>query len=238
MDSKNEFLETIKFDTASAIEEYSKYLYDYKRDFYHQAYEEHYAISRLFPEVDFHTVCRIKAFKSTMDKAKNKGLDKVFDIHGIMHVINSVDDSKDEKLLTKYCYKIRDYLKSFYISHGITVEADREKDYIVHPKENGYQALHLSGMATSENNRRFETQIKTTKMDEFAKYGNANHAEKYKPRAMGKNPLANVPLYAVIRKINGKPVFDELTKETCFQYFYNVPYDKYVKTRSEQENSK
>ena len=34
LNTRNDFLETIKFDVASTIEEYSKYLYDYKHDFY------------------------------------------------------------------------------------------------------------------------------------------------------------------------------------------------------------
>ncbi len=237
MNTRNDFLETLKFDVPTAIDEYSKYMYDYKEDFYRQAYREHIAISKIFPELDFHTVCRIKSFKSTLDKARHKGLDKVYDIHGIRHIINSVYGKNDEDILIKYCYKIRDYLKSYYASSSIHTEINREKDYILSPKENGYQALHLSGVAMNGHNRRFETQIKTTKMDEFAKYGNANHAEKYKPRALGKNPLSNVPRYAVIRSIDGKPAMHELSLEDCFQYFYNVPYADCLANRELDEKN-
>ena len=228
MNTRNDFLETIKFNVASTIEEYSKYLYDYKHDFYKQAYGEHIAISKIFPEIDFHTICRIKAFQSTLDKVKHKGLGNVYDIHGIRHVITSIGENDNEELLIKYCYKIKEYLKSYYNNSGINTKLDREKDYIKNPKENGYQALHLSGIVVNGHQRKFETQIKTNRMDEYAKYGNANHAEKYKPRALGNNPLANVPRYAVIRNIDGKPVMHELSEKDCFQYFYNVPYDEYI----------
>ena len=238
MNTRNEFIESIKFDIPTAIEEYSRYLYDYKMNFYKQAYEEHLAIKKLFPEVDFHTVCRIKSFKSTLDKAKNKGLDKIYDIHGVRHVIYSVDGIDDEELLTKYCYKIRNYLKSFYNSKGILTDSERDKDYIKNPKENGYQALHISGICPKNNNRKFEMQIKTEKMDNYAKYGNANHAEKYKPRELGKNPLSNVPLFAVIKNGEERPEMYELSFEQCFQYFYNIPYENYIKSRNGNEQSK
>lgn len=231
MSTRNDFLESIKFDIAPAIEEYSKYLYDYKQNFYKQAFGAHIAISKIFPEIDFHTICRIKSFNSSLNKAKHKGLDRVYDIHGIRHVINSVSENDNEELLTKYCYKIKRYLEGYYSSLGIQIAHNREKDYIASPKENGYQAIHISGFVPNDFGRRFETQIKTTKMDEYAKYGNANHAEKYKPRALGKNPLANVPRYAVIRNIDGNPVMHELSENDCFQYFYNVPYDKYIEIK-------
>ena len=235
MSARNDFLETIKFDTATTIDEYSKYLYDYKMNFYKQAYQEHLSISKLFPEVDFHTICRIKSFKSTLDKAKRKGMDKVFDIHGIRHVISSVDGKDDEELLTKYCYKIKDYIKTRYKTAGLVVDPEREKDYIKNPKENGYQALHVSGMAPNDNNRKFEMQIKTERMDNYAKYGNANHAEKYKPRAIGQNPLLNVPLFAIIKNTDEKPEMYELSFPECFQYFYNIPYDKYLEMQKNEK---
>ena len=236
MSTRNDFLELIKFDTSDAIEEYSRYLYDYKKGFYAQAYDEHYAIARLFPEVDFHTVCRIKSFKSTLDKAKCKGLDKVYDIHGVRHVISSVDGRDDEEILTKFCYKIKEYLKAYYRNLGIEVDDEREKDYIKNPKENGYQALHLSAFVPKEHGRKFEMQIKTEKMDNYAKYGNANHAEKYKPRELGKNPLSNVPLFAVIKNTDkDKPEMYELSFPECFRYFYNVPYEEYLGFQKEKE---
>lgn len=233
MNTRNDFLDTIKFDAPTAIEEYSRYLYEYKMNFYKQAYTEHLSISKLFPEVDFHTICRIKSFKSTLDKAQHKGnIDKVFDIHGIRHVISAVDGRNDEELLTKYCYKIENYLKTFYKANGLSVDSEREKDYIKNPKENGYQALHLSGIAINDHNRKFETQIKTERMDNYAKYGNANHAEHYKPRKLGNNPLSNVPLFAVIKhNDNKKAEMYELSFAECFQYFYNIPYDKYLESR-------
>ena len=235
-DKRNKFLETLKFDVAPVIENFIKYQFDYKSRFWSQAMQAHCAISRLFPEVDFFTVCRIKSFKSTLDKARKKGMENVFDIHGMRHVITSINEidesSVTEDMLIAWCYRLQRYLEHYYENLGISIDPHRKKDYIKTPKKNGYQALHMSGVVEYEDSRRFESQIKTVKMDQFAKHGNANHAERYKPRELGENPLISLPTYAVIKTQDGKPVFHELTTAECFQYFYNVPYSEYLKKRN------
>lgn len=221
---RDSFLETIKFDVANSIEQYNMYLYDYRNQLKAQAVATHSAIMEEFPELDFTTICRIKSFESTMDKIKRKGFDKVYDIHGLKHIIYGVNDSSDEATLTKYCYILKDFIENYYTKKGCNIITERTKDYIQNPKENGYRALHLSGQ---KGDRKFETQIKTANMEQIAKYGNANHSEIYKPRAIGKYPILKLPRYFTVVTQNSAPFVKELTLDECFQYFYNIPYEKY-----------
>ncbi len=234
---QNEFKKSLKFKISDCFEEYPKYAFDYKDAFFKQSFLTYCAIKEHFPELDFHTICRIKSFDSTYTKAQKKSLDRVYDIHGMKHIIHSVNGNDDEQTLIEYCYKVQDFLKKYYNENKMYLIPTREKDYIKEPKENGYQALHLSGVVIPEHSRRFETQIKTARMEEVAKYGNANHALKYKPREFGKYATLKVPRYATIHDEDGKPVMKELTFEECFQYFYNVPFMTY-RTKFEKEMGK
>ena len=230
--NRNDFIETLRFDISSTFEIYSKYLYDFKSSFMAQALSVHTSIMEDFPELDFNTICRIKSLESTMDKVKRKGLDKIYDIHGLKHILYAVGNDTSEDLLTKYCYKLQEYLEDYYSKKGAVIINCRTKDYIANPKENGYEAIHISG---KKNDRRFETQIKTAHMEEISKYGNANHSEKYKPRTMGTHPLLKVPKYFIITVQKSAPVINELSLEDCFQYFYNVPYEKYAEKLAERD---
>ena len=229
--SRNDFIETLRFDISGALETYSKYLYVYKAQFMAQALAVHSSIMEEFPDLDFNTICRIKSLESTMDKIKRKGLDKIYDIHGLKHIVYSVGDCTDEQTLTTYCYKLKEYLEDYYSKKGAEIITSRTKDYIASPKENGYKAIHLSGQ---KGERKFETQIKTAQMEKIAKYGEANHSEKYKPRTLGKTPLVKLPIYFTITTQNHAPVINELSLEDCFQYFYNIPYSEYIEKVKER----
>ena len=230
----NAFRKSLEFDIANCYDEYPRYAFDFKKAFFHQAFDNYCAIRKQFPELDFYTICRIKSFHSTLQKASEKSLDRIYDIHGIRHILCSVNDDMNESTLISYCYRLQHFLEKYYKQTGICVIDDRTKDYIATPKENGYQAIHLSAYVPGESSRRFETQIKTEHMNEVAKYGLANHAAKYKPRNLGKHPTISVPSYSIIHEVGGHPVMDELSFEDCFQYFYNISYQDYKK-RSELE---
>ena len=233
---RNEFLEYLHFDLSTATEEYVRYLFDYRPQFYAQACAVHKAIVEAFPELDFHTVCRIKSFDSTLNKARSKTLDRVFDIHGMKHIIHSVAGDDSEPILIGYCYKLQAFLEEYYAKHGIEIIHSRTKDYIQSPKESGYEAIHLSGAVCQQMGRRFETQIKTARMESVAKYGTANHSEKYKPRTLGKYPTTKVPTYMTITHTDdGQITSHELTQPQCFQYFYNIPYEEYLQQRQTEK---
>ena len=87
---RNYFLESLQFNISDIYEAYEKYAFEWENNFNKQAIHEHEALMLAFPEVDFYTICRTKSFDSTFKKAQSKGLENVYDIHGVRHIIRSV----------------------------------------------------------------------------------------------------------------------------------------------------
>ena len=92
------------------------------------------------------------------------------------------------------------------------------KDYIITPKKNGYQSLHL--VIKKPNGLTFEIQVRTQSMDIKAEYGTATHImhknNRYKDIELGLD-LSNVaiPGFAIVKveEQNGKwriEVYDEV----------------------------
>ncbi len=69
---------------------------------------------------------------------------------------------------TKKCYKSLGILHSHFAAVNTMF-----KDYISHPKVNGYQSIH-TGLLTKDDEI-FEVQIRTKQMDTEANYGNSSH---------------------------------------------------------------
>lgn len=118
---------------------------------------------------------RLKKPKSIIEKLKRKGFEvslksireNLFDVAGIRVICNYVDD----------IYRIADLLTK---QDDITLI--RTKDYIEHPKENGYRSLHLivsipTFLAESTENVMAEIQIRTIAMNLWA---SLEHELKYK----------------------------------------------------------
>lgn len=118
---------------------------------------------------------RLKKPKSIIEKLKRKGFEvslksireNLFDVAGIRVICNYVDD----------IYRIADLLIK---QDDITLI--RTKDYIEHPKENGYRSLHLIVsipifLAESTENVMAEIQIRTIAMNLWA---SLEHELKYK----------------------------------------------------------
>lgn len=227
-ENRNSFLESIKVDLGACIDTYNAYKFDFRDAFFAQALEQHMAISKAFEHLDFYTVVRIKSFASAMDKLKQKGIDNVYDIHGLKHVLRSVDKS--------YCYKLQHFLEEYYALNNIELLDARTKDYIANPKSNHYQAIHQSAMVLGENNRRFETQIKTDVMERIAKFGEASHSDFYKPRVLGDYPTTKVPEYMVIRNNKDHIQSHVLTFAECFQYFYNIDFKEYIDSKQKDRD--
>ena len=149
-DSYNSIINSINGD----YKEFNSYLSQIKDD-----------ISELLAKekIYFTINSRVKTIYSIYEKInRGKTINTIYDILAIRIVVNNVDD----------CYNVLDkLLNSFEQIPG------RFKDYILNPKDNNYQSLHIT--LKDSNNRIFEVQIRTKKMDINAKTGTANH-EKYK----------------------------------------------------------
>ncbi|EPS68672.1 hypothetical protein M569_06094 [Genlisea aurea] len=112
-------------------------------------------------EVDFHCLCgRHKSLYSIYCKMLKKKLsmDEIHDIHGLRLIVENEED----------CYKALKVVQTLW-----NEVPGRFKDYIIHPKFNGYQSLHT--VVESEGMIPLEVQIRTKEMHLQAEYGFAAH---------------------------------------------------------------
>ncbi len=109
---------------------------------------------------------RIKAPYSIWMKMQNKNVTfkEIYDILAVRIIFTpkSLETEIDE------CFKIYVALTKIYVSHP-----DRMRDWLNHPKANGYQALHVTLM--SKQGQWVEVQIRSQRMDEIAEQGFAAH---------------------------------------------------------------
>ncbi|MCQ2973878.1 MAG: HD domain-containing protein [Bacteroidales bacterium] len=96
---------------------------------------------------------------------KNISLDEVFDKFAIRIIFtpNNPDQEREE------CLKIVKLIKEDFYVHP-----ERTRDWITVPKENGYEAYHLT-VYDEKNKVWVEIQIRSQRMDEIAEYGFAAH---------------------------------------------------------------
>ena len=116
--------------------------------------------------ISYHIKARIKSPYSIWCKMQNKHVtfDEVFDILAVRIVFHP-DNRNDE---INECFRIYVALNQIYKSHP-----DRLRDWVNHPKANGYQALHVTMM--SNQGQWIEVQIRSERMDEIAEQGFAAH---------------------------------------------------------------
>ena len=109
---------------------------------------------------------RLKSVYSIWNKMETKHLpfEEVYDLYA-MRIVFECDDQSKEKSI---CWNIYSAITDIYRLHP-----DRTRDWIVTPKANGYQALHLTVMGTDGN--WVEVQIRSRRMDEIAEKGFAAH---------------------------------------------------------------
>jgi GTP pyrophosphokinase len=109
---------------------------------------------------------RIKTPYSIWSKMQNKHVtfDEVYDILAVRIIFTP--RNRDEEI--NECFNIYVAISKIYKSHP-----DRLRDWLSHPKANGYQALHVTLM--SKQGRWIEVQIRSDRMDEIAEQGFAAH---------------------------------------------------------------
>ncbi|MBR1932974.1 MAG: bifunctional (p)ppGpp synthetase/guanosine-3',5'-bis(diphosphate) 3'-pyrophosphohydrolase [Prevotella sp.] len=109
---------------------------------------------------------RVKTPYSIWTKMQNKHVtfDEIYDILAVRIIFTPTSRAAE----TKECFNIYVELCQIYRSHP-----DRLRDWISHPKSNGYQALHVTLM--SKEGHWIEVQIRSDRMDEIAEQGLAAH---------------------------------------------------------------
>lgn len=116
---------------------------------------------------------RVKSPYSIWNKMQNKHVtfEEIYDILAVRIIFEPKVRSEE----INECFNIYVAISRIYKSHP-----DRLRDWLNHPKANGYQALHVTLM--SKQGRWIEVQIRSDRMNEIAEQGFAAHW-KYKDGA-------------------------------------------------------
>lgn len=109
---------------------------------------------------------RIKSPYSIWCKMQNKHVtfEEIYDILAVRIIFDTPDPDAEYR----ECFNIYVAICKIYKSHP-----DRLRDWVSHPKANGYQALHVTLM--SHKGEWIEVQIRSRRMDEIAEKGFAAH---------------------------------------------------------------
>ena len=109
---------------------------------------------------------RVKSPYSIWNKMQNKHVtfEEIYDILAVRIIFTP--RVREEEV--NECFNIYVAISKIYKSHP-----DRLRDWLSHPKANGYQALHVTLM--SKQGRWIEVQIRSDRMDEIAEQGFAAH---------------------------------------------------------------
>jgi len=109
---------------------------------------------------------RVKSPYSIWHKmqAKHIPFEEIYDILAVRIIFDPIDIDTE----LNDCFDIYVKLCKIYTSHP-----DRTRDWVSHPKANGYQALHVTLM--SKQGEWIEVQIRSRRMDDIAEKGFAAH---------------------------------------------------------------
>ena len=114
----------------------------------------------------YHIKARVKSPYSIWSKMQKKHVtfEEIYDILAV-RIVFEPKNREDE---INECFQIYVAISKIYKSHP-----DRLRDWLNHPKANGYQALHVTLM--SKQGQWIEVQIRSDRMDEVAEQGFAAH---------------------------------------------------------------
>ena len=116
--------------------------------------------------IQYELEARVKSPYSIWNKRQNKHVtfEEIYDILAVRIIYTPKVRSEE----INECFKIYVAISQIYKSHP-----DRLRDWVNHPKANGYQALHVTLM--SKQGKWIEVQIRSDHMDEVAEQGFAAH---------------------------------------------------------------
>lgn len=111
---------------------------------------------------------RIKTPYSIWNKMNTKGVEfeQVYDLYAVRIIFTPSADSKETE--RDQCYHIFSIITGIY-----KYQPSRIRDWVKHPKSNGYEALHCTLM--SQIGIWIEVQIRSKRMDDIAEKGIAAH---------------------------------------------------------------
>ena len=114
----------------------------------------------------YHILARVKSIYSIWKKMETKHVpfEEVYDVLAVRIIFTP--RNMEEEL--NDCFDIYVALTKIYKPHP-----DRLRDWVSHPKSNGYQALHVTLMGG--NGQWIEVQIRSERMDDVAEQGFAAH---------------------------------------------------------------
>ena len=117
---------------------------------------------------NFYIKKRVKTPYSIWHKmtTKNVTFNEVYDLFAVRVIFTPDEDSKESE--RDQCYHIFSIITGIY-----RYKADRVRDWVKYPKNNGYEALHCTLM--SNTGVWVEVQIRSKRMDEIAEKGIAAH---------------------------------------------------------------
>ena len=115
---------------------------------------------------EYEIKARVKTPYSIWCKMQNKHItfDEIYDILAVRIIFKPKNKAEE----VNECFNIYVAISKIYKSHP-----DRLRDWVNHPKGNGYQALHVTLM--SKQGKWIEVQIRSQRMDEIAEHGLAAH---------------------------------------------------------------
>lgn len=89
--------------------------------------------------------------------------EEVFDVFALRFILDVPFEKEHD-----YCWEVYSRVTEEY-----TPDTERLRDWITHPKSNGYESLHTT--VRNKEGAHIEVQIRSTRMDEMAENGHASH---------------------------------------------------------------
>ncbi len=148
----------------------------------------------------YHILARVKSIYSIWNKMQTKHVpfEEIFDLLAV-RIIFEPRDAEEE---LNDCFDIYVSISKIYKPHP-----DRIRDWVSHPKANGYQALHVTLMG--KNGQWIEVQIRSERMNDIAEQGFAAHW-KYKDGIGGEDEGELEKWLSTIKEILDDPQPDAI----------------------------